>query len=111
MKLISYILVLLLGTCWLLSTQEELVCADNAATCESALSDSSALKAPQVSNAHEHGDDLGACHFGHCGHIAPRISSMKLGYPAALGSVTFSPYLPLKTLETPFISYRPPAFS
>lgn len=111
MKFISYILVLLLGTCWLLSTQEELACAENFATCESALSDSLSLKVPQVSTAHEHGNDLGSCHFGHCGHMAPRVGSLQLGYPAVLTSVSFTPYLSPKSFETPFISYRPPAFS
>ncbi len=109
MKLISYILILLLSTCWLLSTQEELICADGAASCHSVISNPS--KASNLAKTHEHVNELGSCHFGHCAHIMPKLNVLKLEQFAVPIAISFDPCLTPKTLDSPFISYRPPAFS
>ncbi len=82
MRLISYILVLLLGTCWLLSVQDGLVCGDRSAVCKSDFIDSVELMTSNLASPHEHGHDLDACHFGHCGHMISKVNPFEDRVPA-----------------------------
>lgn len=112
MKLISYILVLMLSTCWLLSIQEGKLCSDNNVSCDS-ISESNpntSGKAETISSvSHKHESE--ACHFGHCGHIFSGLKNVPLKQSVAPNPIVATPYLAPSTIETSYISYRPPAFS
>lgn len=111
MKIFTYILVLLLGTCWILSSQEERGCVENVKGCEDHVSSLSTTNAKQLASPHDHANELGGCHFGHCGHMVSLPFPIKLSQLTIPALIYFSPYLLPETLETPFISYRPPSFA